>query len=235
MPDEILVAIHQPNFLPWLGWWDKLARADALVLLDDVQFPKTGATYINRVDILRHDHAGPITVPVTRSYSGLRTVAQMRTDVQRPWRAKMLKTLQTYYGRAPRFTETIELLEPLLLDDTDVLLDYNERALRALASHLHLGPERFVRASTLPSEGRSTHRLVSLVRACGGTAYLEGGGAREYQEDELFARAGLRVVRQEFRARPYPQGRADGFVPGLSVVDALMWLGPAETRSLLSA
>ncbi len=233
MADGPLVAIHQPNFLPWLGWWDKLARADVFVLLDDVQFPKKGGTYMNRVQLLVDGAAAWVTMPVVRSYSGLREVREMRTDVSSPWRERLLATVRAAYADAPHFEATMAVLEPLVLAPRDALADYNERALNALATHLGLDAGRFVRSSTLECEGRATERLVSLVRAVGGSAYLAGAGAGGYQQDELFAAAGLDLVEQGFAPRPYPQPGADAFVPGLSVVDALMWCGAASTAELL--
>jgi hypothetical protein len=233
MADGPLVAIHQPNFLPWLGWWDKLARADVFVLLDDVQFPKKGGTYMNRVQLLVDGRAVWATMPVVRSYSGLREVREIRTDASSPWRERLLATLRAAYVDAPYFETTMAVLEPLVLAPGDALADYNERALHGLAAHLNLDAGRFVRSSTLESEGRATERLVSLVRAAGGTAYLAGGGTGGYQQDELFAAAGVELVEQEFTPRPYRQAGTDAFVPGLSVVDALMWCGAAGTAELL--
>jgi WbqC-like protein family len=227
-----LVAIHQPNFLPWLGWWDKLARADVFILLDDVQFPKKGGTYMNRVQVLDEGKAAWVTVPVMRSYSGVREVREMRTDSSRPWREQIVTTLRAAYAGAPHLDQTMDVLEPLVSAQGDGLADYNERALRAIAGLLGLDT-RFVRSSSLPSEGRATERLVSLVRSVGGSAYLAGGGAGGYQDDSLFAAAGLGLVRQAFAPKRYPQATADDFIAGLSVVDALMWCGQAHTAALL--
>jgi hypothetical protein len=234
MTERRIVAIHQPNFLPWLGWWNKLARADVLVLLDDVQFPKKGATYMNRVQLLVAGEAAWVTVPIVRAYSGLRTVAEMRIDSERPWRDKLLGTLRAAYGRAPHFADTMALLEPLILDPTDGLAGFNERALRAVGQHLGLPTDRFARSSELPSSGQATERLVSLVRAVGGTGYLAGGGAAGYQQDQLFTEARLDLVKQSFLPQPYRQGGAKQFVAGLSVVDALMWHGAGGAARLLA-
>ena len=92
-----LVAIHQPNFLPWLGYFDKLARADVFVLLDDAQFPKKGGTWVNRARLLVSGRPDWVTVPVDRSYHGTRTIIEMQIDDARPWRRKLI-------GRSSRAT-----------------------------------------------------------------------------------------------------------------------------------
>ena len=90
----LIVAIHQPNFFPWLGYFDKIARADVFCLLDHVQFPKKGGTYINRVQVLVQGAAAYVTVPVERNYSGVLPINQMKIREQEPWREKILRTLQ---------------------------------------------------------------------------------------------------------------------------------------------
>jgi hypothetical protein len=227
-----LVAIHQPNFLPWLGFFDKIARADVFVLLDSVQFPKKGGTWTNRVRILVNGEPTWLTVPIDRAYHGTRTIREMRLrDDDGRWRETALKTLRSAYGRAPFFDAVAPELEPLLLDRTAELAVYNERAIRTLCELLGLATP-LVRSSELAAEGSGTDLLVALVQAAGGDAYLAGGGAGGYQEDELFAAAGIELRYQAFAAPTYPQGDHE-HVAGLSSVDALMRLGPQATRAML--
>jgi hypothetical protein len=233
-----LVAIHQPNFFPWLGWWNKLARADTMILLDDAQFQKgagaKGGNWANRVRALVGGKPEWITVPVNRSYHGTRTIAEMEIDESRPWRRKLIRTMRQSYSRASCFEEVVDRIEELISADDRLLADFNERALRAIAEDIGLDPSRLVRSSELGVEGRATERLIGLVRGVGGRAYLGGGGAAEYEEEELFREAGIELVRQEFQHPQYPQ-LGDGFEPGLSVIDALMGCGFAGTRKLIAA
>lgn len=228
-----LVAIHQPNFLPWLGFFDKIARADTMVLLDSVQFPKKGGTWINRVQMLVGGKPSWVTAPVVRSYSGTRTILEMEFDESKPWRTKAVKTVQAAYGRAPEFDEVGESVIALIEDPSPCLAEYNVAAIRDLASRLGLDT-KIVRSSELEAGGSATDLLVAITREAGGGAYLAGGGAEGYQEDGRFAEAGIELVAQEFQHPKYPQPAAgEGFVPGLSFVDALMSLGFDGTRELL--
>lgn len=228
-----LVAIHQPNFFPWLGYFDKLARADVFVLLDDAQFPKKGGTWINRVRLLVDEEPAWVTAPVDRSYHGVRQIREMRIDEQRPWRRKLLATIQTSYGRAPHKDEVMPLLSELIENPTDRLADYNRTSITALADGLGLTTE-FVLSSSLGTSGRATERLIELVKAVGGSSYLSGGGAGGYQEDERFSEAGIELVEQRFEPATYPQLARDP-VPGLSVIDALLNCGFEGTRRLLDS
>jgi hypothetical protein len=229
----MLVAIHQPNFFPWLGYFNKIARADVFCLMDNAQMPKTGGCYVNRVQLALNGRPAWMTAPVDRSYSGVRSIAQVRLSNKGPWRQNLLKTLRAAFGRAAFFQETYALLEPLILNPTDRLAEYNTAAIRALCAALGLDHCRLVLGSELAVSGQATELLINMVRAVGGDAYLCGGGAGGYQEDEKFAAAGIQLVYQQFRHPVYKQGRTADFVPGLSIIDALMHCGLAGTAELV--
>jgi hypothetical protein len=228
-----LVAIHQPNFLPWLGFFAKLARADVFVLLDDAQFQKKGGTWTNRVKLLVSGEPTWVTVPVDRGYHGVRSIAEMRIGPERRWRDKLTRTIAQAYARAPGYEQTMPAVERVLEQPTDRLVELNESGIRALAGLLDLDESKLVRSSTLGVESTATERLVELTRAVGGDVYLSGDGAAGYQEDELFAEAGIQLRKLRFSHPRYPQpgGR---HVPGLSAVDALMSCGPAGAAALLA-
>jgi WbqC-like protein family len=231
-----LVAIHQPNFLPWLGFFDKLARADVFVLLDDVQFPRTSkGTWINRVKLLVAGKATWMTVPIVRSAGSTRAVREVQIDDSQPWRKKLLRTVEVNYRRAPYFDEVFPFVEELVTRPTDQLAGFNEANIRRLAEELGLDTAKLVHSSEIKTVAGGTELLVELTRAVGGTAYLSGGLAPEaYQDDAVFAAAEVELVFQDFRHPTYPQ-RVDEPVHGLSIVDALMNCGVAGTAALVAA
>lgn len=225
-----LVAIHQPTFLPWLGWWDKLVRADVFVVLDDVQFPKKGGTWMNRVQMLIGGEARWVTMPVDRAYTGTRGVREMRIDDSKPWRENVLTTVRSSYARAPFFDDVLPVLEQSLTAETHLVAEFNERAIALLADRLGLDTSKAVRQSELGVSGSGTELLVDLCRAVGGDTYLSGDGSDGYLERDAFAAAGLVLTFQEFRSPRYPQPVAE-HVAGLSLIDAAMncgWRGAAE-------
>jgi len=228
---RLVVAIHQPNFFPWLGYFNKVAYADVFVLLDNVQFPKTGGTWSNRVQLLVNGRARWVTVPVVRAFHGARTVHDIQMDGT-VWRERFLNTLRSAYGRAPHFRELFPFLADLVGNATGGLAEHNAGAIRALAAALGFDSTKIIGASTLGVEGRATDLLIEIVRKMGGTAYLCGGGSADYQEDEKFAAAGLELIYQNFRHPVYQQRDVAEFVPGLSIIDALMNCGFDETRIL---
>jgi len=230
---ERVVAIHQPNFFPWLGYFDKIRRCDVFVVLDAVQYPKTGGTWMNRVGLSVAGRKAWLTAPIVRS-SGVWSVAE--TEFQpTPWRETVRKTILANYARAPRFREVRDFLFELVDHPVNDLVEYNLHAIASICARIGIDfPARCVRQSTLGTERASTDLLVEIVRKVGGTAYLCGGGASGYQEDWKFREAGLRLVSQEFRHPVYAQGPSSGFIPGLSIVDAFMNAGFDGVRRLLS-
>lgn len=227
-----IVAIHQPNFFPWLGYFDKIRRADALIFLDAVDYPRSGSggmgSWTNRVRLNVQGEARWITCPLRRVDLGT-PIGQVTIDDSQPWRRKLLRTLEANYRRAPRYGATMALVEPLIRNEESNLAAFNIAAIQAIAEQLGLST-RFLLQSELDGAGRATHLLTSLVKAAGGDSYLAGGGAAGYQQDEIFAEAGLRLIYQNFVPRCY--GNPARFLPGLSVIDYLMHDGrPLEQAS----
>lgn len=228
-----LVGIHQPNFLPWLGYFDKIRRSDVFVLLDNAQLSKTGGTWANRVKLLVGGAEAWVTVPVTRNYHGTRTIAETQIDEHAPWRRKLLKTIELNYRRAPHFEAVYPWLTGVIEFDAGNLGDYNVFGIRSVMQQLEVPDAKLMLASALGVDGSSTELLASLVRRAHGDAYLAGGGAAGYQDDSVFENAGIEVVRQDFQHPTYPQFNSATFVPGLSIVDALMNIGFEGTASIL--
>ena len=217
-----LVAIHQPNFFPWLGYFDKIRMADTFVFLDAVDYPRSGSggmgSWTNRVRLSIQGEARWVTCPLRRLAFG-DSILSAEIDDSQPWRKKIVRTLEVNYGRAPQFVRSMELLLPLLESSETNLASFNISAIRTIAQRLGVAA-RFVRQSEVESEGQATERLISIVNAVGGRAYLVGGGATGYQDDELLRAAELDVVYQGFVPESY--GSPKGYLPGLSVIDYLM-------------
>ena len=220
----VVVAIHQPNFFPWLGYFDKIAKSDVFVILDSVQAPKGGSSWLNRVKLAMNGKPHWVTAPIDRNYRGVRRVDDI-TFATTSWRDQVVKTMVSAYGRAAGYGETMALLEPLVRNPESNLAAFNDAAVRALAAALHLDSRTVVRSSELALTGHSNDLLVAITRAVGGTTYLCGDGAQEYFDETPFREAGLSVQYQNFAHPSYPQGSAGEMIAGLSVIDALMHCG----------
>jgi hypothetical protein len=233
MADKV-VACHQPNFLPWLGFFAKVARSDVFFLLDDVQFTQ-GANRHNWTSRVRIGTAnGPmwLNLPVRRSGEGKQLILDLRTDDQPRWLAKMLKTLDESYRKAPHSVECLPPIVEILLRHRGSVCETNIELIRAICQMLGFGTT-LVRSSQQAVKGAATERLVNLTLSVNGTTYLSGDGADDYQLVEEFNAKGVKLKKLGFRAQLYPQRRGADFIPGLSIVDALCYVGLERTKELL--
>lgn len=227
----MIVAIHQPNYFPWLGYFAKLPRCDVFVFLDHV--PLSKGSYTPRVQILSQGRPQWLSVPVRTGGHFGQGIDQAGFDERADWRRKHLRTLQLSYGRHPRFAEVFSRVEALLAPPAATLGELNERLVAGVAEGLGFRC-RMVRSSGLDVAGlRSSELLAAIVRQVGGTRYLHGAGALKYHDTDVFQASGVEPVAQSFAHPVYPQAGSESFVPGLSVLDALFNLGFEGVAALL--
>ena len=228
-----IVAIHQPNFFPWLGYFDKIARSDTFIFMDNAQFPKTGGTWINRVRLLLNGSAAWVTVPVIRSYSGFRLIHEMEINDLTDWRGKFFKTIQANYAKAPFYKQSIPLISELVNNPTKSIADFNIQIITRFCAQLGIDAGRLVRGSTLDTRGTSTDLLISMTKTVSGNIYMCGGGSEGYQEDDKFSASGVELRYQTFSHPVYAQTRTSQFVAGLSILDAVFNIGFEELSYLI--
>lgn len=228
-----VVAIHQPNFFPWLGYFNKIAIADAFIFLDHVQFSKTAGTWSNRVKLLLNKTPAWATAPIDRNFNGVRNINEMYFQRNNPWRAKLVKTLELNYKKAPFFSEVMDVLEPLILNQEENISQYNIMAVKCIAEKLDIASDMFYLSSQLEHEGHSNEMLVSITQYVKGSVYICGGGADSYQDEEIFKRKHIVLKRQDFQHPQYEQFNTDTFIAGLSIVDALFNTGWEQTKMMI--
>lgn len=221
----MIVSVHQPHFLPWLGYLNKVLSSDVFVWLHDVQFRKN---YFQNRTRVRGEHGQPqwLTVPVHAPH-GCRIDEVRLADAASL--ARVGKTIEQCYRKAAAFGQVWPALQEDLARPTDSLEELNRRlfssTLESLGSSVNV-----VRSGDLgPLPEDPTDRLVEICRAVGATRYLAGRGGHNYLRTEAFDAAGIRVLWQDFdpASAAYPQ-TGPGFVPGLSVLDCLLNVGPEE-------
>lgn len=223
------LVVLQPGYLPWLGFFDQLAKSDVFVLYDDVQFDKHG--WRNRNRIKTRDGPMWLTVPVRTKGLGKPRNDEVEIDPTQHWAGKHLQALRTWYGKAPYFDAVFPPIEEVLSRPWTRLLDLDRAMMDALARSLGL-ERRVVLASELGIGGRQTERLVAICRLLGADRYLTGDAARSYLDEGKFQEAGVVVEWHGYRHPRYRQLHGD-FVPYLSVVDLMMNHGP-ESLDILT-
>jgi len=222
------IAVHQPQYLPWLGYFHKMMMADVFVFLDNVQFKKN--EFQNRNRIKTKDRVIWLTVPVIHRFPQL--ISEVMINNRENWRKKHLRTLEINYRKAPYFERFFPIFVEGLEKEWVYLSPLNIYFVEKIAEALAI-EKRFVVASELESlpEG-ATDRLVAICRKLGGNTYISGAGGRGYLELTKFEKAGIKVIFQEFKHPVYPQLYGE-FEPYLSVVDLLFNLGEESGKIIL--
>jgi hypothetical protein len=229
----MIVAIHQPHFLPWLGYLHRMANADLFVLLDHVQFERRN--YQNRTRVLVGGEPRWLTVPVIQRSQKERIIDKEidnRDGGARPWAPAHLATLRHAYAGAPWFSHYAAELRRIFEARWQRLVDLNHACLELLRTALAIRTP-IVRSAELPVRGARGELILDICRAVGASTLLAGlGGSRGYLDLAAFERAGVRVEFQRFEHPVYPQRGGGRFVAGLSALDLVLNCGPRGARLL---
>lgn len=231
----MIVAIHQPCFLPWLGYLDRMQQADLFVILDHVQFERRN--YQNRTRISLDGREHWLTVPV-RQLSQQERIVDKQIDHSsgngaKGWAANMASTLRHAYRSAPFLDVYWPELSQGLLEKHDSLVDYNLAQLDFLRQAYGITTP-LVRSSQLEVGGARSELILNLCLALGADTYLAGmGGSRHYLDVEAFRQAGVSIQWQDFRHPRYHQCGSKQFLSGLSAIDLLLNQGPTSHLLLL--
>jgi hypothetical protein len=224
----IKVAIHQPHYLPWLGYMAKMVEADCFVFLDTVQYEKNG--WQNRNKIKTREGSQWLTVPVRAPFPS--RLLDVTIDHGQGWARKHLQALRVHYARAPHLGRYLPEIERILNHPWPSLPQLNVELCRYLAGELGISC-RFELASRLSAREEPTDRLLDLCLAVGGECYLAGQDGTKYMALERFEAAGVRVWRQDYQHPVYAQVAGE-FLPNLSAVDLLLNHGDASGTILES-
>jgi WbqC-like protein family len=225
------VAVLQPGYLPWIGYFELMRSADVFVLYDDVQFDKHGWRNRNRV---KCEHGAQwLTVPVRHHGLGGQRILDVEVDASRSWARKHLATIRQCYARAPHLEPYASELEQLLERSWERLVDLDVAVAGLLAGWLRV-ESTTVRSSELDVAGSRSERLVEICRRFDADRYRSGEAAREYLDVELFGRSGIAVEWQNLAHPVYPQLH-DGFVSHLSALDLVLNCGEDSAAVLAAA
>jgi hypothetical protein len=226
-----IVGIHQPNYIPWPGYFHKIVRSDVFVILDNVDFQQGNSSSItNRTRIKGANGEILLTVPVRKSIDKHLHAIQIE-NVQN-WQKKHVKSIQIAYSRSSFFKELFPYFENLLLTPANNLADLNTRIIRALCEMLEINTPLVIASEMGLTEDGRNQRIVSICQKLGGDTYLCGKGGRKYMEEQVFANAGVAVEYTDYKPADYQQLHGD-FVPGLSVLDPLMNIGIPGVQRLI--
>ncbi len=224
----MLFSAHQPQYLPWLGYFEKIDRADRFVLLDDVQYKKNEWQNRNRIK----GAEGPqwITVPV-KAHLGLK-INETEIDNSKPWVKDHLKSLTTNYHPAPFYDLYYPKLEEFYQQKQwETIGEINVALIEYLLDLIGISKDKCVLSSSLNVTAASTERLVELGKKLKANAYLSGPDGKNYMDLALFEEANIEVLFQEYNHPEYPQ-LFSSFQSHLTVLDLLFNCGQQSLEIL---
>jgi hypothetical protein len=227
------VAMMQPLFMPWQGFFELIYQSERFVFLDDYQFVIQSHHQRN----LLFSNIGKTdwyTVPVQKSISFKMPFNQVRILEKIPWRVKMWKRLQQNYFKTAYYGEIAPLIENWLQHQTESLAENNINFIILICNILNVQRE-FRFSSQFQSKTPRSAKVLELLRWCEADYYYCAKGSFDYMlADGVFPVDDIEIFFQDFKPKPYKQiGSPDTFVPYLSVLDALMNIGPSPTMQLI--
>jgi hypothetical protein len=226
-------AIHQPNYLPWCGYFYKMQQVDLFVILDDCSFTKSGVTH--RVRIRTPQGFRWLTVPVGKKQV---PIVDLSPDQSQDWGIRQWNIIKNSYSKAAFWSEVAIWLKPLLKTRWRTLVELNLEAIGEVAGILGIKTS-VVRTSEFPEElkkalGSGSVRNLQICQYLGAKTYVSGQQARDYNDEQAFAAAGISLEYVTFNHPIYPQ-IGEGFIPGLSVIDLLFNCGPKSREVLFDS
>ncbi len=224
------VCIHQPDFLPYLGFFHRLLFTDIFIIFDDVQFLRRG--WHHRDKIKTKDGERWLTLSIKKGDYYQKINQVILNEDKDKWTKNHLNLLRVNYCNAPYFNEYFPKIREIYLSDFTKLADINMAFLQFFFELFDL-KMKIVFSSELNVDGHSNLKLINLVKAVGSRYYLSGLGAKDYMDKQMFADEGITVEWQEFNHPIYPQLHGE-FIPNLSCIDLLFNCGPNSKDILWS-
>jgi hypothetical protein len=225
----MILSAHQPQYLPWLGYFHKMYKSDLFVFLDNVQYK--AREYQNRNCVRTKSGSLWLTVPVLKESGPYPNISAVRIDNTQDWRKRHWMTIRTNYGHAPFFKQYSGFFEELYTTEWKTLVGLNMHIIKNVARLLGIDTPIFLE-SRLKITTDKTPRLIDICKAMKADTYLSGAGGRDYLDEKQFESNGIKLVYQDFDHPQYKQCH-EPFVPCVSIIDLLFNCGGESLKMLI--
>ncbi len=217
-----VIAIHQPNHLPWIGYFDKMAKSDIFVLFDDVQFPR-GKSYVTRNNILGANGQFWLTVPVKNKGEMLK-INEVEI-AEENWNKKHWKSIEASYCKSLFFNELKKDFESIYTKKWVKLCELNVELIKKIMKILEI-ETKIVFSSDVPAKADKNERIIEIIKYFDADTYIsgKGSGSQRYIFEEDFEKNDIKLIFNEFTHPIYKQMHPE-FVPNMSVIDLLFNIG----------
>jgi hypothetical protein len=233
----MLVTIHQPDLMPWLGFFNKINNSDIWVILDHVKNnPRDSAFWGRRVKIMQNGEGKWLSFPLkSPAQSGLIGISinEMEYNInEQKIYLKSLQIIELNYKNAPFFNEIYPIVKSFIISNEINMAKRNLNFIFQIMDLLDI-KKNIVYSSDLNCKLNSTELLIEIINKINGKEYLCGGGANGYQNNNLFLNAGINIKYNNFIHPVYNQLGSSQFISGLSILDVIMNIGIVATKKLL--
>lgn len=221
----MILSIHQPNYLPWLGFFDKIKQSDIFVIFDNVQYPRGKNHFGNRNKIKIHNNSKWLTVPVLGK-SEIKNFNQIGFK-NLEWKEEHLRLLKVFYEKAPFFSEYYDSFAEELRKDFDNLSDQNTNLINYFLNELEINTKVVLSSEIVDESIAGADRIMTILDELNATKYITGSGpgsVRYINEDDFTSR-GIELVWQHYDHPTYKQLHGD-FIPYMNILDLLFNEGP---------
>lgn len=220
----MLVTIHQPEFLPWLGFFDKMDMADLFVLLDNVQYCHG---YFQNRNRIRGARSGIwVTIPVLHSHCENRVISAMQIDNSKNWKRKIICSIECCYSRSPFFDDYFKGLIRCFESRSSYLKDLNVCLIQYIAESFGIN-KKIILASDLEVGGKGSQLIRDICLKTGADIYLSGVSGSDYLDAGDFEDHGIELRYQQFFHPIYRQVY-EPFIPCMSAIDLLFNYGESS-------
>lgn len=213
------VAIHQPDYIPWLGLFYKMYLSDVFIHFDDAQYSNSAAHNFNKIKTPQGEFV--LKFPIEKNFGA--PIKDIVPKYSLNWPEKHVKTLEMNYSKAKYFKDCFPAIKDILMCKFASVAELNIAMNEYIAKQFGITPE-FIKASSFNIESKREEKVIDLCVAVGGTRYISGNGARVYQEEAHFADRGLALSYLDYKPIKYKQ-LWNGFIPCMSVLDYIFNCG----------
>lgn len=225
----MIVAIHQPQYMPWIGYFDKIDKAEVFVILDNVQYKKNEWQNRNRIKTVNGWQW--LTVPVL--YKFPKKINEVKIDNRKNWQRKHIQALTTNYAKSPMFIQYKQPIEDILSEKWEYLSEVNIHLIKYFMAVIGIKTKIFI-ASEFDLTEEPTERLIDICKLTNSNTYLSGKDGVNYLSVEKFEEQGIKIIFQDFKPPVYNQLYAD-FESGLSIIDLLFNCGKSSLDIIRNA
>ncbi|MBO44823.1 MAG: hypothetical protein CMM28_13950 [Rhodospirillaceae bacterium] len=228
----MIIGIHQPNYIPWLGYFRKLCQSQTFIFYDNVQMPM-GKSYVKRCQVKSPNGPQWLTIP-TPQLGTPGAICQTPT-LAGPWTKKHLGSLRNWYSKSPWLDSVCTIIEEEFAENHPSIGAFNGAIIMRLAAFIGITNIHFLFASEMAHDITGAESILPILKEEGATIYLTGRGAgtMRHLDVEAFAQANIEIQFLDTSFATYDQRHGE-FLGGLSVIDAILNIGPDETRGLIS-